>query len=305
MPVCSVCRKLKNFRLHNVQNAFFNISKLFKRILFPSTPDKLRDKHLANNNLDYFNEYFEMVPAFSDELKNEVYKLRYQVYCIENEFLNSEHYPNDLEFDHFDQQSVHYLIRHRKSGDYAATTRLILPDVTNPEKLFPLEQHCEINNFAAMQPINRAHLAEVSRFCVSKEFNKRKDDRHALAAIGSVRLDDFTLNERRSFPHLSLALIACFIKASYENDIHYLIATMEPSFFRFVSPLGINLIKIGPLVDYHGERWPAMIKITDLLDCVAKKNPNILNFLTNKGCFLQARPIIEIEPPPYGARQKP
>ena len=193
----------------------------------------------------------------------------------------------------YDQQSVHYLIRHRKSGDYAATTRLILPDANNPEKLFPLEQHCKIDNFAVMQPINRMHLGEISRFCVSKVFKKRKNEANTLAAIGSDLQDHFTLDEKRTFPHISLALMACFIKASYENNIHYIYATMEPPLLHFVSPLGINFIKIGPLADYHGPRWPALIKITDMLDCVSKKNPDIWNFLTNKGYFLQARPIIE------------
>jgi len=245
---------------------------------------------LANNDIDVFNEYFEMVPAISDELKNEVYKLRYQVYCIETKFENSEHYPDGLEFDDFDQKSAHYLIRHRKSGVYAATTRLILPDANNPENLFPLELHCEIDNVAVMQPINRKHLGEVSRFCVSKAFKKRKHEANTLAGIDADWPDYFTLDERRTFPHIAIALIACFIKASHENDIHYLFALMEPSFFRFVSPLGINLIKIGPLVDYHGPRWPAAIKITDLLDCVAGKNLDIWNLLTNKGCFWQDRP---------------
>ena len=95
-------------------------------------------------------------------------------YCIENEYLNFEDYPDNLEYDDFDQQSVHYLIRHRKSGDYAATTRLILPDTNNPEKIFPLEEYCEIDNFAVMQPINREHMGEVSRFCVSEVFKRRK-----------------------------------------------------------------------------------------------------------------------------------
>jgi N-acyl amino acid synthase of PEP-CTERM/exosortase system len=223
-----------------------------------------------------------MVPAISDELKNEVYKLRYQVYCIETNYLKAEDYPDGLEFDVFDQQSVHYLIRHRKSGTYAATTRLILPDPNNPEKLFPVELHCEIDNIAMMQNINRDHLGEVSRFCVSKAFKKRKNEAHTLAGIDADwHPDHFTINERRSFPHLAIALIACFIKASHENNIHYLFACMEPSFFRFVSPLGINLIKIGPLTDYHGERWPAAIKITDLLDNVAEKNLDIWSLLTN------------------------
>ena len=243
----------------------------------------MREKHLPNN-IDSFNKYFEMVPALSDELRNEVYKLRYQVYCTETQFLNSEHYPDGLEIDDFDQQSVHYLIRHRKSGDYAATTRLILPDTDHLEKLFPVEIHCKIDDTTTMQAIDRRKLGEISRFCVSKEFKKRKNEVHTLAGInGNWQPDIFTLDERRSFPHIAIALIACFIKASYENDIHYLFACMEPSFFRFVSPLGINLNKIGPLVDYHGERWPTAIKISDLLDCVAQRNLEIWNLLTNNG----------------------
>ena len=141
---------------------------------------------MTNNIIDHFNEYFEMVPAISDDLKNEVYKLRYQVFCIENKIFNPEDYFGGLEYDDFDQNSVHYLIRHRKSGDYVATTRLILPDANNPEKLFPLEQYCEIDNFAAMQPVNRKHLGEVSRFCVSEAFKRRKNEGNNLAAISSI-----------------------------------------------------------------------------------------------------------------------
>ena len=248
---------------------------------------------MANNSIDVFNEYFEMVPAISDELKNEAYKLRYQVFCIENKFLNSEHYPDDLEFDEFDQHSVHYLIRHRKSGDYAATVRLILPDANNPEKLFPLELHCEVDNFAVMQPINRKHLGEISRLCVSKAFKKRRDEAHKLAAISPDQQSYFTPDERRTFPHLSLALMACIIKASHENDIHFTYGTMESQWFRFISALGIDVIKIGPLADYHGKRWPTLINRSNMLDRLAEKNLDIWNFLTNKGGFLQARPIIE------------
>lgn len=253
-------------------------------------PTESKDEHSTNNLVDSFNKYFEIVPAISDELKNKVYKLRYQVYCIENAFLNSEDYPDNLEFDEFDQRSIHYLIRHRKSGDYAATVRLILPDAYNPEKLFPLELHCEIDNVAVMQPIDRKHLGEVSRLCVSKAFRKRKNDTNPLEAIDSDREDYFTLDEKRAFPLISLALIACTVKASYENEIHYSFGTMEPPWFRLVSAFGINFIKIGPLVDYHGERWPSVIKVADMIDCVAKKKPNTWDLLTNKGVFLQAGP---------------
>ncbi len=240
---------------------------------------------MANNIIDHFNEYFEIVPATSDELKDEVYKLRYQVFCVENKIFNCEDYPSQLESDDFDRHSVHYLIRHRNSGVYAATTRLIPPDANNPEKNFPLEQYCTIDNVAVMESINRAHLAEISRFCISKAFKKRNNEKNTLATVSSGWQDYPKQEERRTFPYLSLALIACAIKASHENNIHYIYSASQPPWLRFLSAMGINLIKIGPLVDYHGERWPTVIKIADMLDCVAEKNPDIWNLLTNKGRF--------------------
>ena len=250
---------------------------------------------MNNNIVEHFDQYFEMVPAISDELKNEVYKLRYQVYCIETGFLNSEHYPDNLEFDDYDQHSAHYLIRHRKSGAYAATTRLILPDTNNPKKLFPLEKYCEIDNYTAMQSIDKKHLGEVSRFCVSKAFKKRKNEANSIAPIISDCSDYFTLEEKRTFPYLSLALMACCIKACHENDIHYLYVITDPPWIRFVSALGINLIKIGPLAlgNYYGKRCPTLIEVADMLDCVAEKNLDIWNLLTNEGCISQANPIVE------------
>jgi len=240
---------------------------------------------LVNYIIDHFNEYFEMVPAISEELKHEAYKLRYQVFCIENKVFNSEHYPDDMEFDDYDQHSVHYLIRHRKSGESAATVRLILPDTNNPEKLLPLELYCEIDNFAVLQSISRKSLGEASRLCVSKAFKRRKNEAHTLTAIASNWEDNVTSDEQRIFPHLSFALIACLIRACHENNIHYFFGTLEPAWFRFLSSSGINFIKIGPLADYHGARWPGLIKVTDLLDGVAEKNLDIWNLLTNEGCY--------------------
>ena len=253
---------------------------------------------MSNSLIDSFNEYFEMVPAISDDLKKEVFKLRYQIYCIENGYKTGfklpPNHPEGLEFDEFDHRSIHYLIRHRKSGDYAATVRLILPDQDNLKKPFPQELNCKIDNVALIHPINRKHLGEISRFCVSKTFKKRKNDMAALEPIDSDQSTVITLDERRTFPLMTVALIACFIKASYENDIHYLYATMEPSLIRFVSTLGINFIKIGPLSDFHGERWPAMIQITDMLACVAEKKPDIWDLLTNKGAY--CKPILYKKP---------
>ena len=229
--------------------------------------------------IDAFNEYFEMVPACSCDLKKEVYKLRYQVYCNETGFENPEHYPEKIEFDDYDKHSIHYLIRHRKSDVFAATTRLILPDVTNIEKLFPIENFSQIDNVELLKNVPRINIAEASRFCVSKEFKRRKNEPDTLTGINSDLEMNFTGDERRVFPYLTIALFTCLIKMSEENDIYFWYAVMEPALIRYFSSLGIYFVGIGPLVDYHGIRQPCMIKVSDLLDGVAKKDLSLNGFI--------------------------
>ena len=229
-----------------------------------------------------------MLPAVSDELKNEVYKLRYQVYCIETGFENPEEHPGEMESDDFDRHSVHYLIRHRKSGIYAATTRLILPDTNKINTLFPIELYSTIDNHKEPQDKQQRHLAEASRFCVSKAFKRRKNDYQASLTGISPDWEQKTAaaeEERRTYPHLSIALYACLIKMSHENNIHYWYALMEPALIRFFTTLGIYFKGIGPVTDYHGLRRPSMLKVSDLLEGVFEKDPSVWAMMTNKGQY--------------------
>lgn len=244
------------------------------------------------NAINIFNKYFEMVPAVTDELKHEVYKLRYQVYSTENGdktgFNNFIDHSGEIEFDEYDSHSSHYLIRHRELRTYMATTRLILPNAHNGKKLFPIEKHSQIDDVDLLKLIPRHNLAELSRFCISKEFRRRKNEGHLLITndiVGSEVI--FEQEEKRSSSYLTLALIACGIKMSSENNIHYWYAFMEPALIRIISALGIHFVEIGPLVNHYGLRQPCVIKIDDLLDGVAKKNLNHWNMLTNNG---QIRP---------------
>ncbi|MCK5355859.1 MAG: PEP-CTERM/exosortase system-associated acyltransferase [Methyloprofundus sp.] len=242
-----------------------------------------------DNIITPFNEYFEMVPALSDELKNEAFKLRYQVYCIETGFEKMSEHPGKIEVDDFDENSAHYLIRHRKTGAYAATTRLILPNKNNLDKLFPIELFSTIDNPSEMEDKQRRYLAEASRFCVSKEFKKRKGD--SKASLTGISLDwekKTAEEERRTYPHLSIALYACLIRMSHENNIKYWYAVMEPALIRFFATLGIYFIGIGPVADYHGMRRPCVIRVNDLLKGVYEKNPAIWEMMSSEGRYGQS-----------------
>jgi len=233
-----------------------------------------------------FKDYFEIVPADTEELKQEAYRLRYLVYCLETGFESANQFSDAMEHDAFDSHSLHYLIRHRRSGEYAATARMILPDPASLNGLLPIEAYCTIDNTAVTAAIDRSRLAEVSRFCVSKSFKRRKNEAHTLAGLNpDWKNDFFTTEERRSFPHISFGLIASVIRACHHLKIEHLYGSMETPWLRFLAASGIHFIKIGPLTDYHGERWPCAIKVSDLLASVAEKNPDLWRLLTNDGHF--------------------
>jgi N-acyl amino acid synthase of PEP-CTERM/exosortase system len=93
-----------------------------------------------NDFISTFNNYFEVVPANTSELETELFRLRYQVYCLEMgwEAPCGELARDGLAHDDYDARSMHYLLRHRGRGEYVGTVRLILPNVEAPESLSPL-----------------------------------------------------------------------------------------------------------------------------------------------------------------------
>lgn len=106
---------------------------------------------MASDLLSAFNQYFELIHADTDDLRREVYRLRYQVYVLETSFEHDEDCLCEtgpggevvhLEKDAFDAHSDHYLVQHRRTGVYAATARLILPDPAGVNSEYPIEQHC-------------------------------------------------------------------------------------------------------------------------------------------------------------------
>lgn len=250
-------------------------------------------ERLHQSELEMFFEYFEIVEASSEELKLESYKLRYQVYCIETGFEDetvSKAISGDdgktiyYEQDEFDSRSLCCLIRRRKNGQFAGTTRLILPDVHHLEAKFPIETHCILER-KINDPLMRIGLGEVSRFAISKDF-KRSRGEHVPLAVNSEgwQQSDF-LSERRVLPHITLGLIAGLLRMSRENNIEVWWAVMEPSLIRLLQRYGIFFNPIGPFVNYRGTRLPSEIYLEEMLFEMQRSCFNTWDFVTNSGEF--------------------
>jgi hypothetical protein len=61
-----------------------------------------------------YRRYFTVVPALTADLRTRNYRLRHQVYCRELGFEPLR--PDDLEYDEFDERSVHCLVQSAASG---------------------------------------------------------------------------------------------------------------------------------------------------------------------------------------------
>jgi N-acyl amino acid synthase of PEP-CTERM/exosortase system len=236
---------------------------------------------MSSDLVEDFNRHFEMVPALSDELKKQVYALRYQVYCVETGFEDHEKCLVEydlkgektyLEKDQYDGRSCYYLIRHRNTGLYAATVRLVLPDYANLQALFPIESYCALTH-KVTDPSARAQLAEVSRFAVSKHFKRRLGEANSFIGISEYTERYYTADERRITPHITIGLLAALMRMTLEKQITQWYAVMEPALFRLLQRFGFSFDIIGPPIAYRGVRYPGFAKIDELV-------PNI-----QKACF--------------------
>ncbi len=231
--------------------------------------------------IEQFGHFFEIVPAATASLVLESQRLRYQVFCRETETFDPRNYASDIEADIYDARSVHTVLRHKTTGMITGTVRLVLADPLDPEAPFPVETLGVLRREArdAMWRVPRTRLGEISRFAVSKEFRRRRDETNITHGITEAAL----LAEARTgrfCPHISLGLIKAVFHMSWAHGVTHWYAAMEPSLLRLLERLGIVFVRIGPLVDYYGRRQPCIAEVDRVLAGIAHHQPAVWDFIT-------------------------
>ena len=136
---------------------------------------------------DVYNRYFKTVPVNSTALHELFYRLRYQVYCVENPFEDKGRHPEGLEIDEFDNRSVSSLLVHVPTGLVAGGIRVILPGPDRGPRDLPVWRVCDPEAYANREKhLPRERTAEVSRIAVSKEFRQHCASKVDYGEAGSV-----------------------------------------------------------------------------------------------------------------------
>jgi N-acyl amino acid synthase of PEP-CTERM/exosortase system len=231
--------------------------------------------NIEESLLDRFNTYFRTALAVSGDALAESLRIRYQVYCVENAFENPADHPDGCERDEFDSHAMHSLLIHRASGQAMGTARLVMPLRHNLERSFPIQSVCMHPRLNQL-PLDR--MAEVSRFCISKQFRRRPGD--TLQGVNSGEGHDARQERRSMAPLMSLGLIQSLVDMSAKHGITHWCATMEPVLLRLLAGMSIQFEPLGPLVRYHGMRQPCYCEVGPMLECVKSEQRRLWEVLT-------------------------
>jgi N-acyl-L-homoserine lactone synthetase len=173
-------------------------------------------------------------------LLEQSYQLRYQVYCVERQFLDVAAYPDRREVDEFDDHSVHVGVID-SAGDLAGTARLIKP---NPHG-FPMFRHCAF--FPEVQTPDAPHAVpvEVSRLAISRHYTR----------------------ERRSTEPF-LTLVRAMVHGARLAGATHLMGANEAALHRKLAHFGFPYRLCGPTADYYGPVAPYLMSLHELDEIV-------------------------------------
>jgi len=214
-----------------------------------------------------FLRYFDISFAASDADKSKVFEIRYSVYCDEFKYEPAELFPDHQEKDEFDASSLHALVTHKSSGLPAGCVRLVSPTGVDGVDQLPFEKHCGASldsKFVNDLALDRSTVCEISRLAVDGAFRRRAGEK--ISRYGEVEGLDATRQERRTF---SMIAVACFLAATALTDVagrNNVFAMMEPFLPRLLKRSGINFLRAGQDIDYHGLRAPYFITTQSALE---------------------------------------
>ena len=206
-----------------------------------------------------FDRFFEIMPATTDALRADVFRVRHRVYCEELGWEPVR--PDGIESDSYDAQSLHILLRSRALNEYVGCVRLIRCHEHFPSNPLPFEEACAhalderlLENLA----LGRDNIAEVSRLAVDGRFRRRPGEQRKPVAISD---EDYGNLRHPRFPYIPVGLYLGMLEAAQVHGIDTLFMLTEPWLAQHFKRLGVRLEPVGAAIEHRGQRVPSMMSV--------------------------------------------
>lgn len=200
-------------------------------------------------------------------------ELRFQVYCLEYNFLSPDEYPDGVESDEYDEDAAHFYA-FDPSDELVGYVRLVRPD---RDLVFPFQKHCELTVAGEQLPVAR-QAAEISRLMVRKDYRRRRGDRLS-GVTAEQNAAAFAGDRRHEAPQILLNLYRQMYQYSCRHGIRFWYAAMERSLARSLSRLNFAFESIGPATDYYGPVAPYLADLVSLEAQVGARDPALMAWL--------------------------
>ena len=207
-----------------------------------------------------FKQYFKIVPALTEELKQEAYRIRHSVYCEDLHFEATR--SDGFETDEYDIHALHLLIRNIQQDTFTGCLRIITPPTDSPDWLLPFEKTCaDTLNRAIIDPVKlpRKQIAEVSRLAVISSFRRRKGETNSPVNLTE---NDFNSGPVSRFPYIPLGLYYGAVELARLHNIKLLFLLTEERLANHFNKLGIKIEFIGAPTSHRGIRFPSMVDVS-------------------------------------------
>lgn len=155
-------------------------------------------------------------------------RLRYEVYCLEQHFVDAARCTDGRESDEYDLHAIHFAAATDR-GEVVATLRLVLDSPLG----FPLERRAP-GLLGDRPPGERSHTGELSRLVIAPRYRTA------------------TIRE----PLILFGLFRHLYEEAWRLDLDYLVAAMEGKLARLLRRLGFPFVPLGEPISYYGEVTP-------------------------------------------------
>ncbi|MBD5802901.1 Autoinducer synthetase [Azoarcus sp. Aa7] len=211
-----------------------------------------------------FRKYFQIHPAIDDALRDDVYRVRHEVYC---EDLGFEPVRLDrLESDEYDVHSEHCLLRTSSEPiKLVGCTRLVLTNPLERSRPLPFEHTCAATlDRSIVDParLPRETIAEVSRLAVRADYRRRRGESRTSPLI---RDEDFGTSSQPRFPYIPIGLYLGALALAERHGIETVFMLTEPRLATHLARLGVDVRQIGGAVEHRGTRIPSMMNVQSII----------------------------------------
>lgn len=216
------------------------------------------------------SDHYEVILADSAEARRIHYRLRYQVYCLEQRWEAEERFPDGEEKDEFDPRAVHFLVRNRFTDDWIAALRVVLPG----DEPLPIES-LNVLKESVRGAVPAGGAAEISRVCRPKAAMERE------VAAGLGGRNDLL----GGASEVLLRLLRAAAEYCRESGIGHIYMFCRPAMARMMNRLDIPMKRAGIPSEHRGVRVPYLVDICAAFTQARAASPLLADLLNEPRAY--------------------